>query len=112
MDKVKFLTGEFRNPIIVQEVKELKNAENIITDTYVDVLKTRAKVTNKKGEEIVEATGTTIKIYKTFYIRYSRAVNITATNVIKYKGDIYNIVFVNNINDLDKYLEIRCEKHG
>ncbi|MDY3960172.1 phage head closure protein [Romboutsia timonensis] len=101
--------GDFKHIITIQEHLETISNDDIPVKQWVNVLKTKAKVTNVRGDEYLQAQNVGMKIEKTFYIRYSRSVPITTDNQILYKDKVYNVVYVNNVMDLNKYIEIKVE---
>lgn len=101
--------GEFKHKITIQEYVDTVDVDNIPIQTWTDVLVTKAKVTNVRGDEYLKAIGTGVSIDKTFYIRYSKSVEITTDSQILYNGKVYNVVYVNNVMDLNKYIEIKAE---
>ena len=101
--------GEFKHKITIQQYKETINNDDIPVRSWENVLTTKAKVTNTRGDEYLQAQNIGVAIDKTFYIRYSKKVPITTDNQIVYNGQVYNIVYANNIMDLNKYIEIKAE---
>lgn len=109
----KISSGELRHPIIIQEHKKIKDKEDFLTKyEWVDKLNTRAKVLNVRGEEYLQAQGVGSKIEKTFYIRASRNTVITRKDRIVFKEQLYDIEYINDIEEVGTWLEIkvkRCE---
>uniref|UniRef100_UPI00374E70A9 head-tail adaptor protein n=1 Tax=Clostridium perfringens TaxID=1502 RepID=UPI00374E70A9 len=50
-----------------------------------------------------------MKIAKTFYIRFPKSIEITEDDKVLYKNKIYNIIYANNIEEMNVYLEIKTE---
>ena len=106
---IKVNPGEYKHLITIQEFKEVFNNDDIPVREWVDVYKTRAKVLNPRGDEYLEEQNIGINIDKTFYIRYARNIPLSTDNQIICNGQIYNIVSVNNVLDLNKHLEIKVK---
>lgn len=102
--------GEFRHPITIQKSTVIKNGDGIPKCIWNDLLNTRAKVINVHGDEYYKALSTGVKIEKTFYIRFDRSKNITENDRVIYNNEIYDIKYVNDIKDMNIYLEIKGEK--
>lgn len=102
--------GEFKHPI---EIKRFSpsgvDEDNIPTKGDSTLLKTRAKIRNKSGRETIIANGEASVITKLFIIRYPRGIEITEKDKVLYRGKPYNITYVSDVEDLNKYLEIVCE---
>lgn len=105
----KINTGEFKHLISIERGKMEKNSDGIPEYTWSKLLDTRAKIVNLSGNEYLKALATGIKIDKTFYIRYDISKNINTEDRIFYNGEYYNIKYVNNVHEMNKYLEIKCE---
>ena len=103
--------GEFRNVIEIYKYKgEEKNSEGILINTFVFYFKAKAKVVNVRGDEFIKWQGINEKIEKTFYIRASKNFKITNKDKITYNAVDYNIIYVNNIEEKGRYIEIKAER--
>ena len=100
--------GEFKLPIEIQEFIEMPNADDIPTQHWATFIKIRAKVINTSGREYTQGQGMGSSIYKKFYIRFPRQ-EVTTDHRILHNNQIFNITYVNNIDDQNKYLEIIAE---
>ena len=101
--------GEFRNLVEIQRYTKGKDDENRPKSNWKSLFVTKAKVMNVRGEEFIEAKGIGSKIAKTFYIRASRSKVITNKDRVLYKGIPCNILYVNDVEDRGRYLEIKTE---
>jgi SPP1 family predicted phage head-tail adaptor len=70
-----------------------------------------AKFTRTSGTETVKANADFGEIKARFLVRYSPTL-IDRKMVVKYNGDIYNIVYVNDYEDGHEYIEIWCDIVG
>lgn len=101
--------SELRHPITIERVTKGKDEDNIPKEKWGDKLfSARAKILYTRGSEYNENYGTNNKVGVTFYIRYNRK-GITSKDRIVYRGKPYNIIYVNNIQELNNYYEIKAE---
>ncbi|MDU1566417.1 MAG: phage head closure protein [Clostridium sp.] len=100
--------SEFKHPIIIERVTKVKDEDNILKDKWIKLCNARAKILYTRGNEYVENYGTNSNVGVTFYIRYNHK-DITSKDRIVYKGRNHNIIYVNNVQELNKYYEIRAE---
>lgn len=97
--------GEFKHRIQIQEFKEDVNNDDIPTKTWTTIVNIKAKVINTSGREYMQGQGTGREHYKKMYIRYPK-IDITNKHRIVYNNELYDITYVNNVDDANKYLEI------
>ncbi|MDH2337064.1 phage head closure protein [Clostridium perfringens] len=105
----KIKSAEIRHPIEIQREVPGKDDDNKPIKELKTVLKTKAKIINVRGEEFELANSKGIKIAKTFYIRFPKSIEITEDDKVLYKNKIYNIIYANNIEEMNVYLEIKTE---
>lgn len=101
-------SSELRHSIIIERCQKIKDEDNRLVEQWVNLCNPRAKILYTRGTEYTESYGTNSNTGVTFYIRYNRK-NITYKDRIVYKGKIYNIIYVNNIQELNQYYEIKAE---
>lgn len=106
--KFKIRPGEFKHRIYIKRSIN-SDMENIPIVQLVDLFNTKAKIINGHGDEYNKAGGIDYKEIKTFYIRYNRAIEVLNTDFVFYKNKKYNIIYVNNIEEANRYLEVKCE---
>lgn len=68
-----------------------------------------ASVRNKSGTEQFKAVTPFSKVVTSFLIRYTKKL-IDTTMKIDFKGEEYNIIYVDNYNFSNEYIEITAEK--
>lgn len=107
--KFKINPGEFKHPIIIQRYKIQKNDDNIPVKVWHDILSVKSKILNVRGSEFYKAQGVGSKVEKTFYIRAPGMLEITNCDRVIYKNITYNIVYSNDIEEVGRYIEIKCE---
>lgn len=79
----------------------IKGTEKIIRTCF-------AKVSNTSGSEIVKANSEFADAKKRFLVRYSRK-EINTGMIVRYKGEDFDIKYVNPYNDGKEYIEIWAE---
>ena len=106
--------GEFKHPIELQELKLVK-INNIASEKWVSLIKTKAKIINVSGKEVQTTKSIDSEYTKRFVIRYPRGLNIDFEDSKKYrvlyKNNTYDITYLSNIQDLNKYLEIVAKRN-
>lgn len=98
--------GEFKHPVEIISTLPALNDDNIPITIDKVVLSTRARIVNVSGKEKILADGINGVNVKRFYIRYKKNLEINNKSKIRYGGHLYNITYVSNIEEADKYLEI------
>lgn len=78
------------------------------TQSWVKVADLWAAIKNMSGTELVRADQLGATSYSDFTIRY-RA-NIDETMKIVYRGTDYQIRHINNLEEADKWLVVKCER--
>lgn len=100
--------GNLNKKIQIVEYITRKDKDGFeIKEEYI-VLKTWAQVTNKSGTE-VQKSGSDFAEIKTRFLIRTPKVNLTNSMVIKFGGDIYEIIYINDYNFDKKYTEIMTE---
>lgn len=100
--------SELRHLITIERVTKVKDEDNILREEWIKLCGARAKILYTRGSEYTENYGTNSKVGITFYIRYNHK-NITAKDRVVYKGKPYDIIYVNNVQELNNYYEIKAE---
>lgn len=101
-------TGEFKHPITIERYTKVKDEDNILREKWDKLCSSRAKILWIRGNEYTENYGVNSNAGVTFYIRYNHK-NITSKDRVVYKEKNYNIIYINNVQELDKYYEIKAE---
>ena len=101
--------GELKHRITIQKRAEKKPLEDT---TYTDFKTVWAKVSNLYGKEFIEAQKVEANISKKFIIRYIKDLDMSLNPnackdfIITYKGISYNILYIDNIKEQNKFMEI------
>lgn len=102
-------SGEFRHKITILRPTIGKNEDNIPGKLEKELFTTKAKVTNVRGSEAQIGQGTTYKQEKRVHLRVNRRKTLFQNDIILFKGQKYNITYVNNIEERDMYYELKIE---
>lgn len=79
-------------------------------DEKVEVLRCWASVRNKSGNEYFKTNTPYSKTITSFLIRYRKDIKINTNMFVEFKDEEYNIVYVDNYNFGNRWLEIIAEK--
>lgn len=109
MTKFKINPGEFKHPVTIKRVTKVKDEDNRLIEEWITLYNARAKVLWTRGNEYRENYGVNSEVEATFYIRYNYK-NITSKDRLIYKDEAYDIIYVNNVQEANKYYEIRAKK--
>ena len=101
--------GDLKHRITIQQKVDKKPLEDV---TYIDFKAVWAKINNLYGKEFIEAQKVEANISKKFIIRYIKDLdpsinpNTCKDFMINYKGISYNILYIDNIKEQNKFMEI------
>ncbi|NFE72542.1 head-tail adaptor protein [Clostridium botulinum] len=105
-------SGEFKHPIRIERFVTGVDEDNIPTEEWKDIIPNKifkAKIKNTSGYEKIIANGDASIDKKRFYIRYKKDLNLKSKDRIVYNKQNYNIIYVSDIEELNKYYEIVAE---
>ena len=103
--------SEFKHPVTLQRYTLTgKDDDGRPKYDWVDLYETRAKILNVRGSEFTQAYGVGLTLEKTVYIRYNHRIEITTEDRLVYNNVEYNIVYINDIENENKWLELKLEK--
>lgn len=102
-------SGEFKHNIEIQRKINGVDEDNIPISDWPTLLNVKAKIKNISGYEKIIAQADATIDNKRFYIRYKRGLDLSSKDRIIYNQKTYNITYVSDIEDLNKYYEIVCE---
>ena len=101
--------GEFRYKITVLRPMIVKDDDNIPVQKEVELFTTKAKITNVRGSEAQIGQGNIYKQEKRVHFRVARNNPVAQKDIILFNGQKYNITYVNNIEEANRYYEIKLE---
>ena len=102
-------TSEFRHPITIERFSKFKDEDNILREEWSKLCGARAKILWTRGSEYTENYGINSEVEATFYIRFNHK-DITSKDRLVYKNEAYDIIYVNNVQEANKYYEIKAKK--
>ena len=101
--------GELNHRITILKKVNKKPLEDT---TYENFKTVWAKINNLYGKEFIEAQKVEANISKKFIIRYVKDLDMSFNPsackdfIISYKGVSYNILYIDNIKEQNKFMEI------
>ena len=101
---MKIKVSELNKRIQIIRIALIENDNGVDEETEVILKEVRAKVQNMSGTEIFKANADFSKVTTRFITRYLR--DITTDDYIKFEGRKYNIVYINNYNFSNDFIEI------
>ena len=116
---VRFNSGEFRTKITICQMSQDTNDFGIVTLKPTIIRKTGAKVKHSKSFETL-AEISVMQSTSLFYMRYFKLDDHTLDNDlyivigddITNRNKMYNVEFINNIEERNRYYEFRARKVG
>ena len=108
--ELKIKNSDLKQIISIEKLSEEKNEYGILVQKYTEILNTRARVVNIDGSEIDNNQGIQNKIQIEVYIRFNPLVKIKYTYRIKFNDNYFNITYVDNLNNSNKWLRIKGVK--
>lgn len=106
--------GEMKHQIEIQNEQLVYDDDGFETKQWVTKHKVRCKVstedvTKGRAELIVDKGGGQMaRTVNLFFMRYIPG--ITPSDRVLFKGNIYNITMVDNIDEADKFIELECDR--
>ena len=102
--------SDLKQIISIEKLSEEKNEYGILVQKYTEILNTRARVVNIDGSEIDNNQGIQNKIQIEVYIRFNPLVEIKDTYRIKFNDNYFNITYIDNLDNSNKWLRIKGVK--
>lgn len=100
--------GSFDKNIEIIKFEQVKDSDGFPENKEVIVLKTWAHVTNISGTEILRSNSDFSEVKTRFLMRTPKT-EINKDMFIKFDGNVYNIVYINDYSYNKKYMEIIAE---
>ena len=105
--ELKIKNSDLKQIISIEKLSEEKNEYGILVNKYTEILNTRARVVNIHGSESDNNQGIQNKIQIEVYIRFNPLVKIKDTYRIKFNGNYFNIAYIDNLDNSNKWLKIK-----
>lgn len=100
--------GIFNKKIQVVKYEITKDCDGFETKAEITVLNTWAQISNISGTELLRSNSDFSEVKTRFLIRTPKT-EITKDMMIKFKGNAYNITYINDYGFDKKYTEIITE---
>ena len=104
--------GKYRHRITIHQTEITKDSHGFQTITLKNppVLEAYAYVKTTKGFTLIANDTSFEKAYTNFTIRYPKETAITRDMRVMFRGKVYQIEYLNNIDEYDVELEIQCKE--
>ena len=102
--------GKYNRRITIYQVVQGKDADGFPADVENVVLTTYADVKTTRGYTILINNSDFEKAYTNFTIRYPSQTPITRDMLINFRDKIYEIQYINNIDEANVELEIQAKE--
>ena len=103
-------SGDLRDEIILwdRDIKAPAFGEAEQTQTYSNGFTVWSSINTIEGKEIFNGAQLVGVKTHSILIRFDAGRNITAENVVEFKGNYYDILGVQNLEERDEWLELSC----
>ncbi|SHH05935.1 phage head closure protein [Tepidibacter thalassicus] len=101
--------GELNKRISIVEIQQMQDEYGFATEQETEVCKCWAKVSNMSGREVFKAGADYSKVKIRFLIRYRKDIKLNTDMKIRFNNKLYNIVYINNYNFNNKFVELIAE---
>ena len=108
--ELKIKNSDLKQIISIEKLSEEKNEYGILAQKYTEILNTKARVVNINGSESNNNQGIQNKIQIEVYIRFNPLVKIKDTYRIKFNDNYFNITYIDNLDNRNKWLRIKGVK--
>lgn len=101
--------SELNKRISILSISTVQDDYGFETEQEIEYLNCWCKISNMSGSEIFKAGADYSKVITRFIIRYRKDKGITPDMKIRYKDKLYNITYVNNYSESNKFAELIAE---
>jgi SPP1 family predicted phage head-tail adaptor len=101
--------GELNKRISVVTISTIQNENGFEEEQETEYCKTWAKVSNISGTEVFKNGADYSKTVTRFIVRYRKDKPFYTTLKIRFNNNLYNIVYVNNYNMSNEFIELVAE---
>lgn len=105
-EKMKELGIVLNKRITILSNEQVQDDFGFNTEEEKEIFKCLAKVNNISGTEIFKAGADYSKVKTRFLIRYRKDIEFTTDMKIKFNNKTYNIIYLNNYNYGNRFLEL------
>ena len=108
--ELRIRNSDLKQTISIEKLSEEKNEYGILVQKYTEILNTRARVVNIDGSESDNNQGIQNKIQIEVYIRFNPLVKIKDTYRIKFNDSYFNITYIDDLDNRNKWIRIKGVK--
>lgn len=108
--ELRIKSSDLKQIISIERLSEERNEYGILVKRYHEILNTRARVVNIDGSESDNNQGIQNKMQIEVYIRFNSLVKLKDTDRIKFYGHCFNITYIDNLDNRNKWLRIKGVK--
>lgn len=102
--------SDLKHIISIEKLSEEKNEYGILINKYTEILNTKVRVVNIDGSESDNNQGIQNKIQIEVYMRFNPLVKIKDTYRIRFNDNYFNITYIDNLDNRNKWLRIKGAK--
>lgn len=102
--------GELNKRITISAKITSRDEENYPTETLAPVRSCFAAFSRLSGKEMIRAGADFSEVRVRFVVRHSYSVALDRKMVVTYRGDQYEIEYVNDYGDRHEYDELICKR--
>lgn len=103
---MKLKISELNKRISIISIQSVQDEYGFTTERETEICKCWAKVSNMSGTEIFKANNDYSKVRTRFLIRYRKDIELNTDMKIRFNDKLYNIIYVNNYNYSNKFIEL------
>lgn len=100
--------GRLRHRITFQKLLESKNEYGEVTNQWEDYKTVWAEIKPVSGKQFFEAKQINSEISHNVYIRYR--LDLSPNMRILYKGRVFDILYIMNVNEDNSLMQIYCKE--
>ncbi len=108
--ELRIRNSDLKQIISIEKLSEEKNEDGVLVNKYTEILNTKARVVNIDGNESDNNQGIQNKIQIEVYIRFNPLVKVKDTYRIKFNDNYFNITYIDNLDNRNKWLRIKGAK--
>ena len=108
--ELKIKNSDLKQIISIEKPSEERNEYGILIQKYTEILNTKARVVNIDGSESDNNQGIQNKIQIEVYIRFNPLIKIKDTDRIKFNDNYFNITYIDDLDNHNKWLRIKGVK--
>lgn len=108
--ELRIKNSDLKQIISIERLLEERNEYGILVKRYHEILNTRARVVNIDGSESDNNQGIQNKMHIEVYMRFNPLVKIKDTYRIKFNDNYFNIIYIDNLDNSNKWLRIKGVK--